>query len=90
MRDTTLLQHTSPCADLKEIETWVNGNGVKGAKVRLALIEERQDTLEDTLKKMNDNISKAVGWIVGGAITVIVGITVWFFTIMLPKIIAVI
>jgi tetrahydromethanopterin S-methyltransferase subunit G len=79
-----------PCDDIIEIMDWVNGNGKPGAKTRMAIIERRQDTLETTLKTMNDNISKAVGWVVGGAITAIVGILIWFFTVMLPKIIAVI
>jgi tetrahydromethanopterin S-methyltransferase subunit G len=66
---------------------WINGDGTKtnpGAKTRLAIVEDRQDLLEKNLEKMNSNISKAVGWIVGGSITVIAGILIWFFTTLLP------
>lgn len=82
------VKHTSPCADLVEIKAWVNGNGVKGAKVRMALIEEKQETLEEALKKMDANIGKAVGWIVGAACTFIVGVLIWIFTNLIPKLLA--
>ena len=73
---------------VSEHEIFINGNGKKGAKERMATIELEQSNIKDDIKEIKDGVNKAVGWIVGAAITFIVGLLIWLFSIVLPSILA--
>ena len=80
MAESTL-KHASPCEELKDIKLWVNGNGVKGAKVRLALLEDNIGEIKDTLKWLR-------GAVTGLLLTVLGAVIIWIFTNLIPKLLA--
>jgi hypothetical protein len=73
----TVTDHIPPCKPLSELIEWSNGNGVPGAKTRLALLENDVDDIKSTLKEIR-------GWVVGAAITVIAGVVLWSVTFLFP------
>jgi hypothetical protein len=79
----TVAEFNEVKSDVSRHDQFINGNGTKGAKERLTLIE-------NTLERLDHNINKAVNWIVGLAITVIGAVIIWFFTTILPKIVSMI
>lgn len=62
---------------VNEHETFINGNGVTGAKTRLALIESGQARIQTMLWAV---ISLLISFIGAGA-----GVTIWFITTVLPQ-----
>lgn len=67
--------------DIEDHAQWINGNGKEGAKTRLA-------TLEKGLSKIENQLNKLIGWMVGLVLTLAGGFLMYFFTNLLPRIVA--
>jgi hypothetical protein len=74
-------KHVIPCQNIEDVLEWMNGNGKPGAKVRLALIEDGLVEIKETLKWVRNIL-------VGLLVTLIGGVMMWFFTTLLPKLLA--
>jgi hypothetical protein len=61
--------HFDPCPGLVEVLTWMNGNGQKGAKVRLALIEDNLGEITGTLKWIKNAVAGLIVAILLSCIT---------------------
>jgi len=66
---------------IEDVSEWMNGNGKPGAKTRLA-------TLEKGLCQIENQLSKLIGWMVGLVLTLAGGFLMYFFTNLLPQIVA--
>jgi len=72
-----VIAHIPPCEPLQDLQEFVNGNGKKGAKERLGLLERDVDEIKS-------NINKSTGAIITAAVTLIVGVLLWIFTTLIP------
>lgn len=76
---------TKEFAALKDVvckhDDFIDGNGNKGAKTRIELLEESVRRIEKSIEKMNDRIVMLI-------ITIGGSVAIWFITNEMPKIIA--
>jgi VIT1/CCC1 family predicted Fe2+/Mn2+ transporter len=63
-------QIESLSTEVSEHDKWINGNGVPGAKVTLALLNERWEQLDDTIKKIDKKSDKIFNTMLSGLITI--------------------
>lgn len=78
-------------AEMKEMvlahERFIAGNGQPGARDRLTGLEVKFCNMDEKLDRMQGTLDKAFGWVVAASLTFVTGVLVWFFTIILPKIV---
>ena len=65
-----------------EHDRFIDGNGMPGAKVRIALLEDGVDRIETSITRMTN-------WFIGLIITIGGSVAIWFITQQLPKITAI-
>lgn len=82
MASTVINQEVAALKDLVcKHDTFIDGNGVKGAKTRITELETAVNRIEKTLDKLSDRIVMLI-------ITIGGSVAIWFITAEMPKIIA--
>lgn len=79
-------RHTVPCTEIKEVREWINGNGSPGAKVKLALLEDRFKDIQNDIREIKDTMTWMRNVMVGLVITVVASLIIYFVVQVIPHV----